>query len=362
MRVNQEHRLAGRYWLGKQSIAAVLLSLIVAACGTPDTATSDTAETTTSTSGQTTTTAEAPTTTPEIAQDDLTFSVVFYAGTIPFLLEIQDGINAKAAELGVEIDFAAANFDLAQEIDLMDNAVARGVDGIIMAPLDREALIPPTRRASEAGIPVVTVGDELASDGRQYVLSFVGQIYKDMAIEKAKWLVSKMGPEGTVLIVHGPRGLDFIESQREGYEEVFSQYPGITVIEGNYGNISSEVGLETTQNLLSAHPNPDAIWFDNDDLALGGLKAMRERGIEPGSVVTVSSDGTLPALEAIRSGELGYTAASRPNLLGQASVQALYDYLVNGITPEHSILVPILEITIGNVDNLEATDVIDPGN
>jgi ABC-type sugar transport system substrate-binding protein len=342
MRLIGKKQSLGTGLIRKFLVIVVSLSLVMAACGDDDAGTSET-----------TTAGEAP---------DLTLAVVFYSGSIPFLLEIVDGINEKAAEYDITIEFAAANFDLAQEVDLMDNAVARGVDGIIMAPLDREALIPPTRRASEAGVPVITIGDELAEEGEPFVLSFVGQIYKDMAIAKAEWLVSQMGTEGTILTVHGPRGLDFIESQREGYEEVFAQYPGITVVEGNYGNISSEVGLETLENLLSANPEPDAIWFDNDDLALGGLKAMRERGVDFDSVVTVSSDGTLPALDAIRAGELGYTAGSRPNLLGRAAVEAFYQFLVNGVTPDHSILIPILEITIDNVDDLGPTDVIDPGN
>ena len=293
--------------------------------------------------------------------DPISIEAVFYTDIIPWMQEVQQGMNERAAELGVNLSISSANFDVAEQVDLIDNAIVKQPDAIAVGPLDRVALIPPIERAAEEGIPVVTFGDELAEEGKELELTYLGQFYSDMGVLKAEYIAEQLGGQGTVMVIHGNRGSDFIEAQREGLEEVFAEYPGITLV-GNdqYGQISSDSGLELTENLLTAHGTPDAIFFDNDDIALGGLQALEEQNIDPSTIVTVSSDGTVPALNAIREGHLDYIVGSRPNLIGAATVQVLYDYVVNDIEPEEAIIIPFIEITSANVDDLEDADIVDP--
>lgn len=283
--------------------------------------------------------------------------VVFYAKSIPYFQDVLGGIQDKAKQLGnVQVDVTYANFSVTDEVQLMENAIMRHPNGIILAPMDREALVPSVRKAKEAGIPVVTVGDNLGEDGRALELAYVGQSHREIGQAKAQYLVDHLKGKGQVLVVHGPRGLDYVEAQKEGYQDVFAKSPGIQVVEGPNGNFSSEVGIQQTENLLTTHPHPDGIFFDGDDLAIGGIQALKERNIDPRTLVTVSSDGTQAAIDAVKRGELTMTISVRPHATGMTALQTLYDYLVKKIVPHNPTPVSMLQITAQNVGNLKQLD------
>lgn len=283
---------------------------------------------------------------------DITISTVFYTREIPYYQEMAAGMELAADEIGLNLELQHADFDVTRQIDLLENAIVAQPDGIIFAPLDRAALIPSARQAHDAGIPVVLVGDELGEEGREFVLTYVGQIFRDLGVLKAEWLVEELGGEGKVVVVHGPRGLDYVEAQREGYEEVFAEHPDIQVVEGSYGDFSSEHGLSTTQNLLTSHPDADAVWFDNDDLAIGGIAAVQERNINFDDIVLLSSDGTEVGWEAVKREELDATVTIRPYLVGKTSVEVMYEYLTEGTEPPYPVEVEMFAVDATNANEL----------
>jgi ribose transport system substrate-binding protein len=283
-------------------------------------------------------------------------AIVFYTKSIPYYQDMLRGFQDKAKELNATIDVTYANFSVTDEVSLVENAVTRRPQGLIVAPMDREALIPPIRSAKQAGIPVITVGDNLGTDGQDAELSYVGQSYKELGQLKAQYLVDRLHGQGQVLVVHGPRGLDYVEAQKEGYTSVFAKSPGIQVVEGAYGNFSSDVGLATTEDLLTTHLHPAAVFFDNDDLAIGGIKGLTERNIARSSVILIASDGSTAGVAAVKSGALDMDVSVRPYATGLISLQAMYDYLVKHVSPKNPTPVKMLEITKANVNSLKLLD------
>jgi len=282
----------------------------------------------------------------------VTMSVVFYGRGIQYYNDMISGMQDEANSLKVPLHVDFANFSVSQESDLVDNAVTQKPSGILVAPLDTEALIPAIRRAHSAGIPVLTVGDNLAADGQDVQLAYVGQSFEQLGEQKAQWLATKLNGHGTVITIHGPRGIDIVESQKQGYEKVFAGYPGIQVIEGPYGPISSDTGLTSTENMLTAHPSPDAIWFDNEDLAFGGIRALQERHIDPSKVITVSSDGTRLGLSAVKDGNLSMTVSLNAYTIGKTAVRTMYEYVVKHVTPTNPVPIPMTTITSANIESL----------
>ena len=293
------------------------------------------------------------------APQDIKLEVIFYAQSIPYFQATQAGMQAEADRLGVQINFTSANYDVAKESDLVLSALTRDPSGIALSPLDPKALIPAVQKAHEQGVPVVTFGDELAPEAEDYLLSYVGQSYKDMGVMKAEFLAEALGGKGTVLVIPGVRGVDFSESQRAGYEEVFAQYPDIKVVVGTNGDFSSDHGLKATQNLLAANPQPNAVWFDNDDIAFGGIQALKQAGVDPTTVLTVSSDGIKDAIDKIKSGELSFTMASRPFLNGEVVVRTLVDNACNDTVPGKYVEIGMIGVDKTNADSLTNEDIID---
>jgi ABC-type sugar transport system substrate-binding protein len=282
-----------------------------------------------------------------------TFHFVVYTLAIPYFQEMVAGLKKQAKAMGINLKVSAANFDAAQEASLMESAITQRPDAIILAPIDRQALVPQALKAKAAGIPVVLVGDNFGATDQNAMLTFVGLETKQYGVTKSKFIAKGIGGKGKVVVIHGPRGLDYVEAQKVGYNDVFINYPGIKVIEGPYGNFSSEVGLKSLENVLTRTSHPSAVYFDNDDLAIGGLRALKERNISPSSVVTVASDGGPAAIAAVRRGELTMTVATRPYATGISAIKTLANYLRTHKAPPKLVKVPPVVLTKESLKKLK---------
>jgi ABC-type sugar transport system substrate-binding protein len=284
-----------------------------------------------------------------------TIYFVTYTMTIPYFQQMALGLKAEARKLGFKLKVSAANFDAAQEANLVQTAVTQKADAIVLAPIDRSALIPAASKATAAGIPVVLVGDDFSAAGQKQMLTYVGVPESYYGVMKAKFIDSRLpGHKGTVVVIHGPRGLDYVEGQKAGYSGFFSKKPGISVVEGPYGNFSSEVGLSSLQNVLTRTPDPKAVYFDNDDLALGGLQALK--AANKSGVITIGSDGAPAAIAAVRNGTMTATVATRPYATGQKSLDVLNAYFATHKAPPKIVRVLPALITKQTLKKLKPSD------
>lgn len=284
----------------------------------------------------------------EEGQQSEQIAVSFYNREVPFFQLLAEGIRKQAAEKGWDVQFSFANNNPEEQISQIENALVQDPDGLIMIPLDSEALVPPALEADDDGVPVVTLANALADPEASVTL--VSASLEENGEKKAQWVADALGGKGEVAVVHGIRGLDFSEKQYEAEQEVFAKYPGIEFIDGPYvGGFSSDLGLEATQNLIVAHPDLDAIIYDNDDLALGGIRALRERGIEKGEVLIASTDGLEPGLEAVEAGELDFTLVQCAVEQGRLSIDAMAKAIAGEKQPKF-IGAPLIPITPETVD------------
>jgi ABC-type sugar transport system substrate-binding protein len=279
-----------------------------------------------------------------------TIAVNMYSRELPYFQEILKGMQQEAGKYGWKVTPTFANNDPTQQINQLQNAVTTKPDALVVIPIDEHAIVPPIQQAKAAGVPVVTMGDNIASEARDAQLTFLGVNYTDLGKEKAQFVVDKLGGKGKVGWIHGIRGLNFSEKQRDGGTPVFQGASGIQVVDGPYtGAFSSDKGLDATQNLLSRDPNLNALFFDNDDIALGGLQAIADRGIDQNKILVVATDGGPPALAAVKKKTLDATFSLCGFAQGKQTIDVLKDYLVDGKKPPPTIYTHTLLFTPENV-------------
>lgn len=267
-----------------------------------------------------------------------------YTREIPYFQEIAKGMDEAAEPLGWTVDKTYGNADPAQQVDQIQNAIVTQPDAMVVIPIDEEAISPAMREATSAGIPVAAMGDDIADEtARDF---FLGVDYEAMGTQKAEWLVEELGGQGKIGFIHGIRGLNFTEQQNTGARAVFDQESGIEVVDGPYtGGFSSDLGLKATENLLAREPDLDALYFDNDDLALGGIQAVSEAGINPDEIVVIGTDGGPAALDAVKAGDIDYTISLCGFAQGKQVIDVLDDLLNNDVQPESDIITETLEFT-----------------
>jgi ribose transport system substrate-binding protein len=184
---------------------------------------------------------------------------------------LQD-VNAElmAAGLTNELVIESADVDVPGQIQQIRNLINRGVNAIIINPNDIQALNPVIKEASDAGILVLSVDQEITAPEAINVV--IDQT--EWARMSARWLADELGGEGDVVIINGIAGHPANEARYSGVQEVFAEYPGINVLNVVNANWDQATGQQRMADLLASQPNIDGVWTQ-DGMASGALRAVQ---------------------------------------------------------------------------------------
>lgn len=275
-----------------------------------------------------------------------------YSQEIPFFANKHAGFEATGKKLGWTVDSEFGNNTPEQQISQIQNELTKKPDAMVLTPVDAQALNPIVRQVKEAGIPIIMAGADVTDPSFKETL--MGQDNKALGKQKAEFVVKQLKGKGTVGIVHGIKGLDYSRDQNIAYQQVLKAAPGIKVVDGGYaGGFTSDLGLDRTQNLLTRNPGLDAIIYDNDDLALGGIQAAKERKISPDKILIVGTDGGDAALKAVRAGTLDFTVSLCGYALGAQAIDVLKKQFADDTPPPKRVLSKTLAITPDTIKTLQ---------
>jgi len=248
-----------------------------------------------------------------MAAEDVTpagdYKIGFSQATMasPFYVTMVDEFESYCKDKGVEPMAISADEDVQkQNQDIMD-MIAAGIDALILNPINLESVQTGIDACVEAGIPVITV-DRMASSGGTAV---VKRDNYEMGRLTGEALLEALGgadkAEGTILELQGTAGDQVMMDRRDGFESVFEGVDGITIVQSVNCDYVRAKALTAAQDMIQGNDNIVAIYGHNDDMAMGGLQAAQEAGLE--DVMVCGVDGLMEAVEAIANGE-GYVATT----------------------------------------------------
>ena len=199
--------------------------------------------------------------------------------------------------------------DLSQQVALVEQMVASGVDAIVIAPADSRALVPSLRKAQKAGVVVVNIDNKLddatlATAGAQ--IPFVGPDNKEGARMVGAALASRLRPGDPVAILEGIPTAFNAQQRREGFEDAMrtARMRVVTVQSGAWEQGKANAVVSA---MLREHPDLKAILASNDNMALGAVAAVRQAG-KAGQVAVVGFDNISAIHEMVRDGRVLATA------------------------------------------------------
>jgi ribose transport system substrate-binding protein len=269
-----------------------------------------------------------------------------------FFTQMNEGAQAKAAELGVDLVIFNANNDPAAQNNAIETYIAQGVDGLVVVAIDVNGIMPAVEQAAEAGIPVVAV-DAILPDGPQ-----VAQVGVDNAAAGAMigkhfldHVEKEMGGEAKLGIVGALNS--FIQNVRqEGFENVVADAPGITMAGVVDGRNVQDNAMSAAENLMTANPDLSAIYATGEPALLGAVAAVESQGRQD-SVAVVGWDLTAAAIKGIDEGYVVGVVQQDPAGMGAAAVEAAHRAIA-GEPVEAEIAVPVTIVTAENVDDFRA--------
>ncbi len=276
--------------------------------------------------------------------DDLTIGLSISTLANPFFVTLEEGAQAAADEAGIELIVNDSQDDSQTEANGIDDFITQGVDVIVLNPVDSEAAIAVVESAEAADIPVITV--DRAVDGAEVAthVSSDNVLGGELATEE---LLSLIGDAGTVAQLEGIPGTDATRERGAGFENVLEGADGVELVSSITANFSRDEGFSVGQDILQANPDLDAIFAQNDEMALGAVEAADALGILD-DLVIIGFDATDDALAAIEDGRMDGTVAQQPFEIGRIGIESAVA-LAGGEDLDAEVPVDVELVTADNV-------------
>ncbi|HAS6483752.1 TPA: ribose ABC transporter substrate-binding protein RbsB [Vibrio parahaemolyticus] len=271
------------------------------------------------------------------AQAQDTMAIVVSTLNNPFFVTMKDGAEAKAKELGYDLIVLDSQNDPSKELSNIEDLTIRGVKAILINPTDSDAVSNAIRMANRSNIPVLTL-DRGASRGE-----VVSHIASDNVVggEMAgHYIMEKVGEKAKVIQLEGIAGTSAARERGEGFMTAVKG-SDMELLASQPADFDRTKGLNVMENLLAANPDVQAVFAQNDEMALGALRAVQASGK---NVMIVGFDGTEDGIAAVSRGKLAATIAQQPDLIGALGVETA-DKVLKGEKVDEYIPVPLKVVT-----------------
>lgn len=257
----------------------------------------------------------------------LTVAVVPKGMTHEFWKAIHAGAVKAGRELGVEIVWKGSQKedDREGQVTVVEDLIGRGVDGIVLAPLDDRALVRPVREAKDAGIPVVIIDSPM--DGNDFVSYIATDNYRG-GVMGARRLAELLGGRGRIFLIRCHEGAASTELREQGFLETMQkEFPGITfLVKDIYAGVTTETAYQALENLLNRFPDVEGIFTPNESSTFGCLRALEDKGLA-GKVRFVGFDSSAKLVDGLRAGRLQGLILQNPFAMGYLGVKTVVAHL-----------------------------------
>ncbi len=300
---------------------------------------------------------EAAPSTESTTEGPLRIAVVPKGLAHQFWLTIKAGAEAAAAEGGAEIIWQGPNkeTEVEKQINIVQDMVNSKVDGLVLAACDENALIPMVQKATDAGIPVITIDSGVASD---LPLSFVATDNVAGAEMAAKTLAGLIGNAGNVGLIPFIKGAATSNMREEGFLSGIGQFPDIAVSATLYCQSDVAKAMEVTQDMLTRDTELKGIFATNEPAAIGAAQALKAIG-KQGQVKLVAFDAAEEEIAGLQSGAIQALVVQNPYRMGYEGVKAALAAIA-GETVEKRIDTGVTVVTMENFNDPEVQKLLFP--
>ncbi|MEL6114816.1 ribose ABC transporter substrate-binding protein RbsB [Photobacterium sp. SP02] len=267
------------------------------------------------------------------AQAQDTLAIVVSTLNNPFFVTMKDGAEAKAKSLGYNLIVLDSQNDPSKELSNVEDLTIRGVKAILINPTDSDAVSNAIRMANRSTIPVLTL-DRGASRGE--VVSHIASDNVAGGEMAGKYIMEKVGEQAKVIQLEGIAGTSAARERGEGFMKAVKGSQ-MELLASQPADFDRTKGLNVMENLLAANPDVQAVFAQNDEMALGALRAVQASGKQ---VMIVGFDGTDDGIAAVNRGKLAATIAQQPDQIGALGVETAVKVL-KGEQVEKYIPVPL---------------------
>jgi ribose transport system substrate-binding protein len=232
----------------------------------------------------------------------------------PFFVSLKEGAQKEADKLGYNLVVLDSQNNPAKELANVQDLTVRGTKLLLINPTDSDAVGNAVALANQAKIPVITL-DRHANKGQ--VVSHVASDNVVGGNMAGDFIAKKLGDKAKVIELEGIAGTSVARERGAGFKQAADKHH-FTMLASQPADFDRTKGLNVMQNLLTAHSDVQAVFAQNDEMALGALRALQTAGKT--GVMVVGFDGTADGIKVVNSGKMAATVAQRPDQIGTIGV------------------------------------------
>lgn len=257
------------------------------------------------------------------AADSVTIGFVPKSFESAFWLATQTGAEEAAeADPSIEliVDAASSEAAIEDQIAIVEDLLARGIDALAIAPSAPDQLLPVLEQAVSDGVPVIIVDSDIpAFEGKT---AFIGTDNESAGATGAEFFKEEMPDGGRIGVVDGTAGIQALIDRINGFTTGI-EGSGIEIVQTvRAEGCTRDNGVSAVEDLLTANQDLDGIFLACGEPAVGGIQAVKGAGLQPDDLVYVGFDATKDELTAIAAGDEDGSVAQFPETMGLEAVQA----------------------------------------
>jgi ribose transport system substrate-binding protein len=283
--------------------------------------------------------------------------------------EFWKSIHAGAVKAQQELKTKGVNVDIIwkgplreddrdQQIQVVENFVARHVSGIVLAPLDSQALVRPVVTAAAAKVPVVIIDSGLKTEKYR---SFIATDNFKGGVLAGEELGRLLGGKGKVILLRYAIGSASTEQREAGFLEAIKKFPNITLISSDqHAGATRELAYQASQNLLNRYGREvDGIFVPNESITVAMAKALRDIGKAGGKVKLVGFDSGSLSVQDLKNGDVQALVVQNPMRMGYEGVMKVMNVLEGKSVPKR-IDTGVVLVTSENMDKPDIQELLHP--
>ncbi|MBI3209232.1 MAG: substrate-binding domain-containing protein [Candidatus Solibacter usitatus] len=222
-------------------------------------------------------------------------------------------------EFRVEWNAPTLEIDSSRQIEIVESMVNRKLAGIVLAPVDKKALVGVVDRAAKMGVPVSIFDSGLDSDKR---ISFVATNNEEGGRMAARRLGETIRGKGKVVVIgFMPGSASTMEREHGFQDETRKKFPGIDIVGLQFGMADRAKAMAATENVLSAHPDLAGVFADNESSSAGAVQALKSR--QARQVKMVAFDASDQLIADMKNGWIDSIVVQNPFRMGYEATRAI---------------------------------------
>jgi ribose transport system substrate-binding protein len=217
----------------------------------------------------------------------------------PWRVAMLESVLAEAERHpNVSVVVLDGNVDIVKQSNDVDDLLARGVDAIVMSPVESDGLVPAANRVMEAGIPLVVLDRDVFTEKSL----FIGQSNVTMAEGVARQMAEDLGGEGKILEITGLVGSSPAIDRSRGLEIVLEEYPDIELLTTGDGEWIREPAVSLMEDWLVRYEEIDAVFSHAEESSWGAQLAISRANRCDEDILHYTHDGSRAGFESVRDG------------------------------------------------------------